>query len=336
MTEPEASSEDLVRSVPRIGLDVFLSIPDAEAFAVAAREWMSSLPGLLAPQEWAEVLRRQKPPFSGPPQPRWPSFDEWQEPFMAWADIVVAPLKWNGMRIWSRPVKRQTLEWLAEVLADRPVSAGIAVKRVDANGVELPGGVAVWAEAELGGWWAPGQLIPVARLMAGDSLMWRAEARPEDADGLVERLVAVARAWAGRPGVFGVFAGVDTGTIHGTALRAGLEPLLHRAQVLVEQEQGQELQGYSWVTLVPAGAAGRLGGAAALAGSGAFWRVDEQPGGAVLVQATERVGEYDLAAARRVWEVLAPVLPAGVPARPNNLSDDEPWLVVTEDAASRW
>jgi hypothetical protein len=335
MTEPVPSSDDLGRSVRSIGLDVFLSIPDAETFAVAAREWLASLPGLLAPQEWAEVLRGQKPPFSGRPEPRWPSFDEWKEPFTAWGDIVVAPLKWNGMRIWNRPVKQQTLEWLAQVLADRPVSARIVIERVDANGVELPGGVGVSAEAALGGWWAPGELIPVARLHARDGLMWRAGARVEDADGLVERVVSVARAWAGRPGMLGLFAGVDTGTIHGTALRAGLEPLLHWDQAAVEQEQGRELQGYSWVTLVPGWAAGRLGGAARLAASGAFWRLDEQPGGAVLVQATERVGEYDMAAARRVWEVLAPVLPAGVPARPANLPEDEPWLVVAEDAAAR-
>jgi hypothetical protein len=52
-------------------------------------------------------------------------------------------------------------------------------------------------------------------------------------------------------------------------------------------------------------------------------------------RATERLGEYDLAAARKVFEVLAPVLPAGVPAKPASWSDDVPWLMVAEDAATR-
>ena len=132
--------------------------------------------------------------------------------------------------------------------------------------------------------------------------------------------------------MLGLFAGQDTARVGGTALRYSLEPRLLWEQAAVEQER--ELQGYEWVTLVPAAAA-RLGGAAALRESGAFWRVDELPTGGVLVQATHRMEEYDLAAARRVWEVLAPVLPAGVPARPPDWPEDMPWLVIPEDAASR-
>jgi hypothetical protein len=331
MTEPMNSPDDLGRLVPPVALDMFLSIPDSQTFAMAAREWLASLPGLLAPREWAEVLRERKPPFSGSPMPKFSS-DVLEEPFMAWGHVVVAPLKWNGMRVWQRRVTSTTLEWLAEVLADRPVSARIVIKWVDANGVELPGAVAVSAEAALG---PSGEPIPVGRLTAGDDLMRRAGGQSRDLDGLRDQLVSVARAWAGRPGALGLFAGEDTGTAHGTALRHGLTPLLHWDQVALTQEREQELQGYSWVTLVPAGAVARLGGAVVLTGSGAFWRVEELPTGGVLVQATERLGEYDLAAAHRVWEVLAPVLPAGVPRRPANWSDDVPWLVIPQDAASR-
>ena len=327
---PVGSPGDVQR-VPPVALDVFVSIPDAESFAVAAREWLATVPQLLAPLEWAEVLREDQPPFSGPPAPKWPSFDGWQEPFMAWAEVLVVPLKYHGMRTWRRRVTGKTLQWLDGVLADRPVSAQIVIRRVDANGVELPGCVAVTAEAALGGWWAPDELIPVARLGAGDELMWRAGAPPEDADELRGRLVSVARAWAGRPGVTGLFAGEDAARVDGTALTYCLEPRLFWEQAAVERE----LQGYSWVTLIPASAAARLGGAAALTGSGAFWRADELPTGGVLVQATERMGDYDLAAARRMWEVLAPALPPGVPARPPDWPADMPWLVIPEDAAAR-
>jgi hypothetical protein len=78
----------------------------------------------------------------------------------------------------------------------------------------------------------------------------------------------------------------------------------------------------------------RLGGAATLAASEAFWRADELPTSGVLVQATERLGEYDLDAARRVFEVLAPVLPAGLPKEPVGWPEEVPWLVIPEDAAS--
>jgi hypothetical protein len=308
-----------------IALDMFLSIPDAESFAVAAREWLASVPGLLAPQEWAEVLRAGKPPFSGPP--RLPFDDDWEEPFMAWGEIIVAPMEGGASRIWRRPATSQTLEWLAQVLAGRPASARIQVCRVDVHGFELPGAATAHAEAA----YDQDGVIPVARLRAGDDLMWRAGARPEDADELRERLVSVARAWAGRPGVLGLFAGQDIARVGGTALMHSLVPVPRWYEAAVEGE----LQGYSWVTLVPAGAVARLGGAAALTGSGAFWRADELPTGGVLVQATERLGEYGLAAARRVFEVLAPALPAGLPRKRPTWPSDVPWLVIPEDAATR-
>jgi hypothetical protein len=316
------------RPVPPTGLDVYVSVPDAGTFAAAAREWLAELPGLLAPGEWEEVLRNEKPPFSGKPEPRWPDYDEWVEPFTAWGKIVVAPLKWNGIRVWQRPVTRTSLEWLAGVLADRPVSARISICRVDADGIQLPGGVAVTAEAGLG---RQDEVIPVGRLGADDSLMWRAGARLGDADGLRERQVSVARAWAGRPGVLGLFAGEDTASLGGTALADSLEPPLKWERAVLERE----LPGYSWITLCPEGATGRLGGAAALRQSAAFWRVDEQPGGAVLLQATERLGDYGLAAARKVFDALAPVLPEGVPGKPPEWPKDVPWLIIPEDAASR-
>jgi hypothetical protein len=73
----------------------------------------------------------------------------------------------------------------------------------------------------------------------------------------------------------------------------------------------QALRGYSWVTVCPAGLAARLGGAAGLAGAGAFCEVTEVAGGSVFLQATPTLEEYDQAAMRRVFEVLAPVLLTG-------------------------
>jgi len=292
--------DDDSRPLPGMTADVFLPVPDAETFEVAAREWLGWLPGLLAPAEWEEVLRGDKPPFSGKPEVVWPGYDEWAEPFMTWGEIVVTPLKWNGMRTQVRRVSRASLEWLVEVLADRPVSAGIYVFRVDASGAQLPGGVTVSAQSGLG---RPGELIPVGELHARDSLMWRPGARSEGAEELRNRLAEAARAVARRPGVTGVLAGLDT-AVDFAAPFSG-PPQLGWEEAVLERE----LVGYSWITMCTPSVVARLGGVSGLRDSGAFWRVDELPGGGALLQATERAGQYDQAAAEKAFAVLAPALP---------------------------
>jgi hypothetical protein len=73
------------------------------------------------------------------------------------------------------------------------------------------------------------------------------------------------------------------------------------------------LRGYSWVTVCAPELAARLGGAAALAASGAFAEVTELPHGQVFLRATPAIEDYHGAAVRRVFEVLAPVLLTGRP-----------------------
>jgi hypothetical protein len=74
-------------------------------------------------------------------------------------------------------------------------------------------------------------------------------------------------------------------------------------------------RGYSWATLVPPELVGELGGIGALRASGAFHEVDELGYGAAWLQATAELGDYDEAAARRVFDVLAPVLIGGMAER---------------------
>ncbi len=291
------------RPVPGMSVAAFLPVPDAETFAAAAREWLGALPALLAPAEWEEVLRGDKPPFRGQPLAMWPEYDEWAEPFMAWGDIAVAPLKWNGMRTQVRRVTRASLEWLAGALAERPVSARIHVCLVDAGGAQLPGGVTVSVQAGLGEPGDPGKLIPAGRLSAGDSLMWRPGARLEGAGELRDRLARVARAVARRPGVTGVLAGQDTAVDFAVPFSG--PPQLGWEEAVLERE----LVGYSWITMCTPSVVARLGGVTALRDSGAFWWVDELPGGGALLQATERAGHYDEAAAEKAFAVLAPALP---------------------------
>jgi hypothetical protein len=73
------------------------------------------------------------------------------------------------------------------------------------------------------------------------------------------------------------------------------------------------LRGYSWLTIVPSGLAGKLGGAQALRATGAFHEVRELAAGGVWLLATEDFRSYDLEVAWPVFRALAPVLPPGLP-----------------------
>jgi hypothetical protein len=314
-----------------LALVVDLSVPAAEDFAAAAGEWLAEIPARLAPAEWRAVLREEKPPFRGQPQAVWPDYEYYQEPFMVWARIVVAPAKWRGMKVWVRRATERNMTWLDGALAARPVSAMLSMLCVDANGNELPGGgFAAIAEAGFGGAPAGSDLaeaeIPVARLSCGDNLGWRAEPPPGGIDALAKEISALAREWAERDRVTALFVGRDVNR-GGTALIRSL-----RSKPWEDVAQSDYLAGYAWITLCRAELSAALGGAARLAASGAFWQVEELANGSVLLQVTEKAADYGPDEARAAFEALAPVLPPGLPERNANWPDGEPWLVTPQDA----
>jgi hypothetical protein len=122
-----------------------------------------------------------------------------------------------------------------------------------------------------------------------------------------------------------------------------LERALNRQTWTSLAEWDRYLRGYSWVTMVPAVLAARLGGAGALRDSGAFAVVDEVAGGSVWLQATRRWSEWagDPAVVDRVFDVLAPVLPPGMPEpgdlaaipEPGKPVEIIPYLLSLRDAA---
>jgi hypothetical protein len=71
------------------------------------------------------------------------------------------------------------------------------------------------------------------------------------------------------------------------------------------------LQGYSWITVVPAELAGKLGEARALTATGAFHEVSTLPNGALWLRATPTVDDFAGDRVRMVFEALAPVLLTG-------------------------
>lgn len=74
-----------------------------------------------------------------------------------------------------------------------------------------------------------------------------------------------------------------------------------------------QVRGYSWVTVTSGGVLQRLGGIEAVRKGGAFASAVELPSGGAVLQATPRLSEYEGDAVRKVFEALAPVLPAGAP-----------------------
>lgn len=92
-----------------------------------------------------------------------------------------------------------------------------------------------------------------------------------------------------------------------------LEMRQARDAMLGVAESRSVLRGYPWVTVCAPEIAARLGGPDMLRASGAFHEVWELPTGAVWLQATERLTDYEGQALHRVFRTVAPVLPPGKP-----------------------
>ncbi|UQU67567.1 hypothetical protein COUCH_15395 [Couchioplanes caeruleus] len=111
-------------------------------------------------------------------------------------------------------------------------------------------------------------------------------------------------------------------------------PLEERDPEYTVAQSRQHLRGYSWVTVVPEELANRLGGVAALEGSGAFVEVTALRNGGVWLLATPDYRDYGPEQVERVFQVLAPVLRPGRPElRDYVLGDPPPRRVVLQDAA---
>ncbi|SNY52891.1 hypothetical protein [Paractinoplanes atraurantiacus] len=83
----------------------------------------------------------------------------------------------------------------------------------------------------------------------------------------------------------------------------------------------QTLRGHDWLTIVPAELTTILGGAEALAATGAFTEVRPLTHGGVALLATRDFKDYNAATAEPPFHALAPVLPSAGPL----LVEQPPW-----------
>jgi hypothetical protein len=260
---------------------------------------------------------------SGGPGGEPPEDDDapWGPPGGVWARLVVRqqPQAIGGVSVpYSPRIWRQTLGSLER---NHPFQVRLEMMPLDAAGRPLDAGPPAVLSAQRSQFdprWARFEAEAPDRLTGwADSPGW-----PRSWAGFVQEQAAATGAQYGHVS--------DDATSHGTALERAVlgvtaePPDIPRVRVL--------LRGYSWVTIVAAPLAGRLGGAAALAASGAFAEVRGLPGGQVFLRATPDLAEYEGAAIRRVFGVLAPVLRPGRPD-PEAVSGGRVRLVLDMDAA---
>lgn len=119
-------------------------------------------------------------------------------------------------------------------------------------------------------------------------------------------------------------------TDFGAGFHTALDLTLRRNVVESFSASRDILRGYTWLTIIPKELVARLGGSAALTGSGMAGVHPLAAGGVVLV-ASSSPDHYSDEVMRKQFALLAPVLPAG---KPRPLFGYEHLRVVHEDAAT--
>jgi hypothetical protein len=266
-------------------------IPSAEEFATISREWLTGTMVEVFPALWEGL--RTRPVSKWPVQP---ARGPWGQPGHVRGVLTISrntPVDWRNSlyseRSWPRFLAR---------LDEYPFGAMITVNDLDDQGWPVD-----WAEAQAG----------VARDSSAPAWVEFTFAAPVVGSGWPES-VELQDVWAqfvkGQAARIGACAGNMTDDTPGGGETA-LERALHIGVRPLGGDLREVLRGYSWVTIVAPELASRLGGAGALAASGAFYEVSPLPNGSLWLRATRTINEFTGDRIRQVFQALAPVLPTG-------------------------
>ena len=293
-------------------------------FARLARAWLTEARARLFPElDTALDTAFSTLPGAAGPSGEPPEDDDapWGPPGGVWARLVVRQQPQAIGGVSTRYSARNWRRTLDNLERDLPFQTRLEMMPLDGAGRPLSAGppvVLAVQRSQFDPRWARFEAEAPARLTGwADAPDW-----PRSWARFVQEQATAAGAQYGHVS--------DDATSHGTALERAVlgvtaePPDIPRVRVL--------LRGYSWVTIVAAPLAERLGGAATLAESGAFYRVGVLSDGQVFLQATADLAEYEGAAVRRVFGVLAPVLRPGRPD-PEAVSGGRVRLVLDTDAA---
>ena len=268
-------------------------VHDDAQYADVVRRWLGAV-RTLAPNLWQRHEQTPAPAVVERDETYTP-WDQIGPPGGAFARLAVVQRRPSNPAA-SRACSEAGWAWLDGELAGRPVRVAAILKALDSQGCANDG--ELWLAVETAD-------------DEPDRLQLTAFCRVNDPDAdarspvflrrwfsLIAEVAGVAEPVFGYLGGFPQFGSTE------------LDVSLHRLPDDSVAQGRELLRGFSWLTMVPAALAERLGGSAGLRSSGAFVRVDELPDGAVLLVATDTPAEYDDAAVHRVFNALAPVLPA--------------------------
>jgi hypothetical protein len=195
---------------------------------------------------------------------------------------------------------QRTWERTLAALDNYPFGASLRITRLDEQGFPLHWDaeqtvLRVWRDN-----FSPGQVRLSFGVSAGETGWPDAPELQDEWARFVKRQAAtVGACWGSMTDdIGGLFTALD----RATAASRGSPNLASPRQVL---------PGYSWVTVVAAEHAARLGGAGALTASGAFCEVEELPNGGLWLRATPTINEFTGQGVQRVFHALAPVLLTG-------------------------
>lgn len=269
-------------------------IPSAEAFAAASRDWLAGAVEEVFPALW-EGLRTRPVVKLSLPVVRDTFGAPWGEP-----GHVLGKLGTYREHPVSRgrevPYSERAWKEFLLTLAGYPWAARIVMTPLDGRG-HAPGYPP--AEVRVARHpWVPAQTMFTFSAPAEDT-GWPQSARTQG------MWAEFAKRQAAR---IGATAGSMTDDI-GPGLSA-LQRTTHNGGPVLTASP-DVLHGYSWVTVVGAELAERLGGADVLAATDAFHEISELPNGALWLRATPAINDFTGERVRMVFGALAPVLLTG-------------------------
>jgi hypothetical protein len=205
-------------------------------------------------------------------------------------------------RTWTPRAWAEFLDLVAAAPPGAKLDGGIIVP--GQAGVDDVGPPIVYIEELIG---APDDCVRLHLVGTSDHVF-----PPDGPSGLLTAMHAVADLGDPRYGdiVFGHY-----GAGYTTQLELALSTAAHHGNPRAREV----LRGYAWLTIVPRELAVRLGGPEAMRATGAFVEVEQLAGGGLWLRATEDPGDYDHAAAERVFHAVRSVLPAGMPKERHRL-----------------
>jgi hypothetical protein len=270
---------------------------DGDAVADATVEWLRGGLEKLAPHGWSWIRERERLPIPARPD------DVYGPPGGYWGSAGVIHRESPG-KMSHVPLYGDLEQWAREQVAARPLHMKVSLRRLNGRGRPYEDGNALILQVD-----RDERNIDRVQLVAFFSLDETDTAAGAAEAPLSSRLVDHVETVCGTVDVSFGHVTDDFDAPGWTSL----DTVMRRSVARSVRDARQFLRGYSWVTVLPAELAARLGGHPALETSGAFSAVREYPSGAVLLRATEDIFAYGEDATREIFEVLRPVLPPGMP-----------------------